>query len=279
MSRPKGGFFISGNRLLFMSKAPIGFFDSGVGGLTVWKEVVTLLPYEDTLYLADSHYAPYGNKSADEILRLSRKNTERLLNLGAKLVVVACNTATTNAIAQLRTEYAIPFVGIEPAIKPAALHSESRRIGVLATRGTLTSGLFASRSRDFAEGLQIIEQEGVGLVSLIESGILDGEEMLERLTHLLGPMVDKGIDHLVLGCTHYPFLIPALQSVLPQSVKILDCGFPVARQVRKVLETENLLSDANRMGVHNLYTNTSPDVMNRFIHGMGFQLKAEQLDF
>jgi glutamate racemase len=262
-----------------MNRAPIGFFDSGVGGLTIWKEVVALLPYENTIYLADSINAPYGDKSPDEILRLSKKNTEKLLELGSKLIVVACNTATTNAIVQLRTEYNVPFVGIEPAIKPAALQSNSKRIGVLATRGTLSSSLFASRSRDFADGIQIIEQEGVGLVSLIESGVLDGDKMRLSLKRLLDPMLEKEIDHLVLGCTHYPFLILALQAVLPKSVKILDCGVPVARQVRNVLNNQNLLCENQTKGHHQLFTNTNPDVMNHLIDTMGFQVEGKKLDF
>ena len=257
-----------------MKEAPIGIFDSGVGGLTVWDELVRLLPAEDTLYLADSANAPYGEKAPGEILALSRKNTEWLLGHGCKIVVVACNTATTNAIASLRREYPVPFIGIEPAIKPAALHSQTGRIGVLATRGTLASDLFAVTSKNYAGDIRILEQEGAGLVRLIESGVLEGPELAGRLEALLTPMLEAGIDQLVLGCTHYPFLIPALRALLPEGVKIVDCGLPVARQTRSVLETRGWLRDAEHEGRHELHTNADPEVMNRLLHWLGHAERA-----
>ncbi|MFM1877203.1 MAG: hypothetical protein RLZZ241_69 [Bacteroidota bacterium] len=262
-----------------MNEASIGFFDSGVGGLTIWKEVVGLLPMEPTVYLADSLNAPYGEKNPDEILELSRKNTIKLLEFGCKLIVVACNTATTNAIAQLRQEFEVPFIGIEPAIKPAALHSVSKKIGVLATRGTLTSSLFAARSKDYAEDLEIIEQEGEGLVRLIESGDLGGEAMSSRLQKLLQPMLAKGVDHLVLGCTHYPFLIPTLQTILPESVTIVDCGLPVARQVKNVLTQRHALREASGAPLHRLFSNADVTVMNVLLNQMGQAGMAKKMDF
>ena len=151
-----------------MDNHPIGIFDSGVGGTSIWKEINALLPNEDTVYLADSMNAPYGEKSKDEIIQLCIKNTEFLLQKGCKLIVVACNTATTNAIDYLRQQYKVPFIGIEPAIKPAALQSKSKKVGVLATKGTLSSLLFHSTSENHANGIRIIEQVGKGLVPLIE---------------------------------------------------------------------------------------------------------------
>lgn len=262
-----------------MEDAPIGFFDSGVGGLTIWSEVVHLLPHEHTVYLADSTNAPYGEKSPNEIIELSRKNTRKLLEFGCKLIVVACNTATTNAIAQLRLEFDVPFVGIEPAIKPAALQTESRKIGVLATRGTLTSGLFAARSRDYSEGLQIYEQVGEGLVRLVESGVLTGPDIEHRLSTLLQPMLAEGIDHLVLGCTHYPFLRPALRKIIPIDIKILDCGLPVARQVMNMLSLHNLLRLHTGTPMHRLYTNANPEVMQHLLLAMGFGGKVLRVEF
>ena len=262
-----------------MKEAPIGIFDSGVGGLTVWHEIVRLLPAEDTLYLADSAHAPYGEKSPEEILALSRKNTEWLLARGCKLVVVACNTATTNAIASLRREYPVPFIGIEPAIKPAALHSQTGKIGVLATRGTLASDLFANTSRNYAEGIRILEQEGVGLVRLIESGVLEGPELAGRLESLLAPMLEAGIDQLVLGCTHYPFLIPALRALLPEGVKIVDCGLPVARQTRAVLEGKGWLREEVHRGRHALHSNADPQVMDRLLQWLGHAERARFTQF
>ena len=166
------------------------------------------LPSEDTVYLADSKNAPYGEKSAQTIVQLSCKNTELLLDQGCKLIVVACNTATTNAIDHLRAQYPVPFIGIEPAIKPAALQSLSRTVGVLATRGTLSSALFHSTVNNHACNIKIIEQEGTGLVELIEEGKAYSEAARALLRSYIQPMVASGIDHLVLGCTHYPHLIP-----------------------------------------------------------------------
>ena len=148
---------------------PIGLFDSGIGGTSIWKEVHALMPYENTIYLADSKNAPYGLKSKDEIVALSCKNTEFLLENNCKIIVVACNTATTNAIKELRAKYDVPFIGIEPAIKPAALHSKTQTIGILATKGTLNSELF-HKSVENHPDVKIIEQIGHGLVQLIENG-------------------------------------------------------------------------------------------------------------
>ena len=179
------------------NSAAIGIFDSGVGGTSIWKEIHELLPAEKTIYLADSRNAPYGEKPISEIIRLSKKNTEKLLDMGVKMVVVACNTATTNAIDILRATYNIPFIGIEPAIKPAALNSKSGAIGILATRGTLTSQLFHKASELYSRNLEIVEVEGRGLVDLIERGLENSPEMHKLLRELLEPMLQKHIDHLV----------------------------------------------------------------------------------
>ena len=190
---------------------PIGIFDSGIGGTSILKEVHQLLPHESIIYLADSKNAPYGDKSTEHILQFSIKNTEFLLNKGCKLIIVACNTATTNAIAYLRSTYKVPFVGIEPAIKPAALETRTRSIGILATKGTLSSSLFHKTSDHFAKHINVIEQTGEGIVSLIEAGQLASQEMKQLLETYLSPMIEANIDHLVLGCTHYPYLIPLLK--------------------------------------------------------------------
>ena len=153
---------------------PIGLFDSGIGGTSIWKAIHELLPNESTIYLADSAHAPYGEKSKETILELSKKNTEYLLNAGCKLIVVACNTATTNAIKELRALYNVPFIGIEPAIKPAALSSKTQTIGILATKGTLSSELF-NKAVEAYTTTTIVEQIGHGLVELIEAGQLDSE--------------------------------------------------------------------------------------------------------
>ncbi len=184
---------------------PIGIFDSGVGGLSIWKEIHQLFPCESTIYLADSKHAPYGEKSKQEIIDLCIKNTELLLSKGCKLIVVACNTATTNAIEYLRKNYKVPFIGIEPAIKPAALQTKTKKIGILATKGTLSSKLFNSTTEMYADNIEIIEQVGTGLVTQIESGELNSPNTFRLLEKYLKPMIAQNIDYLVLGCTHYPF--------------------------------------------------------------------------
>ena len=238
-----------------MSKQPIGFFDSGVGGTSIWKEVISLLPNENTIYLADSYNAPYGEKSAQEILDLSIKNTKKLLEQHCKLIVVACNTATTNAINYLRKNFEVPFIGIEPAIKPAALASKSKSIGILATKGTLSSALFARTSSLYASELNVIEVIGKGLVERIENGLINTPETRELLQSYLDPMIAEKIDYLVLGCSHYPYLIPVLKDLLPEEVQIIDSGRAVAIQTRKILELNSMLNDSLELGKHRLFSN------------------------
>ena len=245
------------------NSAPIGLFDSGIGGTSIWKEIHTLLPNEDTIYLADSKNAPYGQKSKEEIIALSKKNTEFLLNQNAKLIVVACNTATTNAIKELRASYDVPFIGIEPAIKPAAKKSETHTIGILATKGTLNSELF-SRSVLNYPSTKIIEQVGLGLVQLIEEGKMDSNEMTDLLKNALQPMVEANIDYLVLGCSHYPYLIPHIKKIIPKHIKIIDSGEAVARQTKNILIENNLLSD-DRKSSQIFYTNYNPTVLKQIL--------------
>ncbi|MEO2053159.1 MAG: glutamate racemase [Allomuricauda sp.] len=252
--------------------APIGIFDSGVGGTSIWKEVVKLLPNEDTLYLADSANAPYGEKSKEAILQLSIKNTEYLLEQGCKLIIVACNTATTNAIDHLRANYPVPFIGIEPAIKPAALQTKTKKVGVLATKGTLSSSLFHSTSKLFAEGITVIEQEGKGLVELIEAGKTRSPEMRNLLMGFLQPMLEQRIDCLVLGCTHYPYLIPVLKELLPNNVTIIDSGEAVARQTKAVLQAHQLLSENGTDAKHRFYTNKDTEVLKSLVDGPNVQV-------
>ncbi|MBC6998514.1 glutamate racemase [Cytophaga sp. FL35] len=262
-----------------MKNGPIGIFDSGVGGTSIWNEIQKLLPQEDTVYLADSKNAPYGEKSSEEILQLSIKNTKVLLDKGSKIIVVACNTATTNAIGYLRENFDVPFIGIEPAIKPAALQSRSKTVGVLATKGTLASSLFHSTSENHARGITILEREGKGLVPLIEQGKVNSHEIRELLRSYLEPMIEKGIDYLVLGCTHYPYLIPVLKELLPETVQIIDSGEAVARQTKSILEKNQLLKDSLTNGFHQLYTNGNLSVLEGFIKGASVNYKAEKSDF
>jgi len=259
-----------------MSNRPIGIFDSGVGGTSIWKEINALLPNEKTIYLADSKYAPYGPKGTDKIIELSIKNTELLLEMGCKLIVVACNTATTNAIKTLRESYDIPFIGIEPAIKPAALQTKTKAIGILATKGTLSSELFYKTSDLFTNDICVIEQNGEGIVPLIERGKINSEEMLSLLKLYLDPMLKAHIDYLVLGCTHYPYLIPILLKLLPPHVQIIDSGEAVARQTKAVLEQQNLLNIQKLSSKNQFYSNGNPEVMTSLL---GNTYNVEYLEF
>ena len=240
---------------------PIGLFDSGIGGTSIWKEINNLLPNEDTIYLADSKNAPYGEKSKEEIIALSCKNTEFLLNLNCKLIVVACNTATTNAIKELRNKYTIPFIGIEPAIKPAALHSKTQKIGILATKGTLNSELFYKNVEKFQD-IQIIEQIGYGLVELIENGAINSDQTKQILTTYLQPMVQNNIDYLVLGCSHYPYLIPLIKKIIPSRIKIIDSGEAVAKQTKTILQTSVGINSSIKKNKPVFYSNLDTKVLS-----------------
>lgn len=262
-----------------MNAKPIGIFDSGVGGTSIWKEIHALLPHENTIYLADSKNAPYGQKTREEIIALSIKNTELLLARGCKLIVVACNTATTNAISLLREKYEIPFIGIEPAIKPAALNSGTGTVGVLATKGTLSSSLFLKTSKDHAGEITIVEKEGIGLVPLIEAGKINSIETKQLLISYIKPMLEANMDHIVLGCTHYPYLIPVLRELLPPHVNIIDCGAAVAKQTLAVLNTENLQNPKNTPGKIQFYTNKDTKILTSFLEDVNELKQIEYLNF
>lgn len=261
------------------NSSPIGFFDSGVGGTSIWKEVIQLLPREHSIYLSDSKNAPYGEKPIEEIIALSKKNTERLLAMGCKIIVVACNTATTNAIQILRDTYPLPIIGIEPAIKPAALKSQTKSIGILATKGTLSSKLFSKTSELYSENINIIEVVGNGLVSLIEQGKQNSAEIKELLSKLLKPMLDARIDYLVLGCSHYPYLLPVLKEILPADVTIIDSGEAVARQTKKVLLENELMNTSTNNSKHLLYSNADPDILAKLVAAEENNLEVTYLDF
>lgn len=262
-----------------MNNKPIGIFDSGVGGISIWKELRQRLAFEDTIYLADSKNAPYGEKSAGTIVQLSIKNTELLLEQDCKLIVVACNTATTNAIDHLRAHYPVPFIGIEPAIKPAALQSTTGTVGVLATKGTLSSALFHSTAKNHASDIKIIEQEGTGLVELIEAGKASSGSARKLLQKYIQPMVASGIDHLVLGCTHYPHLIPLLKEELPSHVKIIDCGEAVANQTHRILQKQGLSAADHGITNHRFYTNADPSLVTAFLADAKGEITVSYKDF
>lgn len=253
---------------------PIGLFDSGIGGTSIWTKIHQLLPNESTIYLADSKNAPYGQKSKDEIIELSIKNTEYLLNQNSKLIVVACNTATTNAIKELRARYDVPFIGIEPAIKPAVSNSKTQVIGILATKGTLNSELF-NKAVELYQDTTIIEQIGFGLVQLIENGEIDSPVLFELLTSYLSPMIEANIDYLVLGCSHYPYLIPQIKRILPPHIKIIDSGEAVARQTQTILNEKVGINTSLKKDT-SFYTNSNPKVLSEILKG---KYPIEEKDF
>lgn len=245
---------------------PIGIFDSGVGGLSIWKEVSQLLPNESTIYLADSNHAPYGALSREQIIELSVNNTDFLISKQCKLIVVACNTATTNAIAVLRKNYRLPFIGIEPATKPAVINTKTGKIGILATKGTLVSELFSNTSEKYRGNVTIIETIGEGLVPIIESGDLHAAKPL--LEKYLLPMVRQGVDSIVLGCTHYPFLIPVIREFIPPGINIIDSGKAVAEQTKNILINNGLNNESGQVGTSVFYTNGDEQVLNSFLNGI-----------
>ena len=224
-----------------LSRSPIGIFDSGVGGLSVLKAIRQQLPMESLLYLADQAHVPYGPRSLDEVRSFSDAITRYLLSQGAKLIVVACNTASAAALQYLRQTFPqVPFVGMEPAVKPAAEGTRSGVVGVLATPTTFQGALYASVVERFAQDVNLLQHTCPGLVAQIEAGNLDSPETRRILEGALHPMLAQGIDAVVLGCTHYPFVIPLIQDIVGPGVRVVDPAPAVARQVGRVLESRGL---------------------------------------
>ncbi|WP_133534839.1 glutamate racemase [Tenacibaculum caenipelagi] len=261
-----------------MKQQPIGIFDSGIGGTSIWKEIHQLLPNENTIYLSDNKNAPYGQKSTQEIVDLSVKNTEFLIDKGAKIIVVACNTATTNAIQYLRNNYNIPFIGIEPAIRPASLKTKTGTVGILATKGTLNSALFEKTTSSLSDEITIIEQVGEGLVELIENGKIYSDEMTSLLKKYIDPMLEKKCDYIVLGCTHYPYLLPQIQEITGPDVQIIDSGEAVAKQVKNILSQQNLINESTAAPSNVFYINKEKAVLENMLKDYN-QSKIDYLDF
>jgi len=236
----------------------IGIFDSGVGGLSVLREIWAQLPHEHTLYFADTTHCPYGSRSADEIRELSVGIVRFLIRRGAKVIVVACNTASAAALHHLRDRFDIPIVGMEPAVKPAAERTHTGKVGVIATQVTFQGELFARLVERFANGVDVLPQVCPGLVEQVEAGKLDDPETDRLLRLYLQPMVEGGFDSLVLGCTHYPFLREAIQRVVGQEVEIIDPAPAVARQTGRVLEQDGLLRVSQEPARRLFYTSGDP---------------------
>lgn len=224
---------------------PIGFFDSGVGGLCIRDAVRSLLPREDTVYIADSANCPYGNRPPEEIVSLARGLVKALLAKSCKMVVVACNTATAAAVDTLRREWpGVPFVGMEPAVKPAALRSKTGVVGVLATQGTFNGRLYRETSARFAKKTTVLTVVADEFVTLVERGELEGPRAEAIVRAKVEPLLAAGADNLVLGCTHFPHLGPLITRVAAGRATIIEPSAAVARQVRRLLADRGLLNDA-----------------------------------
>jgi glutamate racemase len=238
-------------------KAPcaIGIFDSGVGGLSVWREIVRQLPHEKTVYVADQAHVPYGSRHLTVVQELSEAITRFLLGQGARIVVVACNTASAAALYHLRRTFPrVPFVGMEPAVKPAVERTRTGVVGVIATKATFQGELFASLLERYAGDAQVLSQECPGLVEAVETGELDTPGTENLLQSCLTPLIEAGADQLVLGCTHYPFLRPAIERIVGAHVTMIDPARAVACQTGRVLQQQGLRANPNTVNRHVFYT-------------------------
>ena len=228
---------------------PIGVFDSGVGGLSILLALLRQLPSEDYYYLADEAHCPYGSRAAQQIKDLSASIAGHLISLGAKMVVVACNTASTVALDYLRQTYPnMRFVGIVPAVKPAASLTQSGVIGVLATPNTLHSHIYHELLEDFASDTQVISRACHGLVEQVEAGELESHKTMGLLRRYVEPMIEGGADTIVLGCTHYPFLIPALRHIVGDEINVIEPSMAIARQAGRVLARDGLARHSHMQG-------------------------------
>ncbi len=244
----------------------IGVFDSGTGGLSVLKELLKDLPSESFIYFADSANCPYGSKSQEAIIKRSSEIVDFLIDKNCKAIVVACNTATAAAIDWLRERYKLPFVGMEPAIKPAALNSKTKSIGVLATAGTFKGRLYIETSRKFASDVNVCYQVGEGLVELVEKGKYNSAEAENLLMRYIQPMLDCNIDQLVLGCTHYPFFKELLKKNLPDNIAIIDPSPAVSKQLVRILDTYSIGNkNDNGSMQYEFYSSSSADTLKHLV--------------
>lgn len=250
---------------------PIGIFDSGLGGISVLHEIHRLLPQEELIYIADSGHAPYGNKSTAYITQRCLQLSEFLLGQGAKMIVVACNTATAHAIDTLRQQLAVPVIGIEPAVKPAAGLTRTGVIGVLATQQTVQSPRLQRLIQDYAQGIEVLTQACPGLVEHVERGDFASQELSGLLKQYTQPLIEQGADVLVLGCTHYPFLAVSLRAMIGDDIKLLETSNAVAQHVDRVLDKYQLKNRSDQLGSVSFYSSK-----NDRLHWQSMQLLWQQ---
>ena len=249
------------------NNAPIGVFDSGMGGLSVWQEIAEGLPCESLIFFGDGARCPYGERSREEILRFTVESVERLLAEGCKMIVVACNTATAVAIEYLREHYAeIPFVGLEPAVKPAALTTKSGTVAVLATARSLEGELFLHTSAQYADRVNIIKAVGEGFVEIVERGEENSQAAESAVRRVIEPLIEQGADKIVLGCTHYPFLRQTIERVIgDRDVEIIDSGRAVCRRVAQLLDKFDIRADEDNEPLYEFMTLGDDDYFDRLI--------------
>src|SRR5256714_13755111 len=230
------------------TEAPIGVFDSGVGGLTVLAALRQELPHENYVYFGDTAHCPYGMRSDAEIIELSSRGSQFLIEQGAKLIVLACNTASQAALTTLRATFSVPFVGVVPAVKPAARATKKGRVGVAATNQAAKALYLRQLIDEFADGIEVYAVGCPELVTLVEMGALDGPVVEEAVRHAFQPLFNGGVDVIVLGCTHFPALRPVIERITEHRVQIIDSGSAVARRTHSVLDAEALIRHANLHG-------------------------------
>ena len=237
-------------------KNPIGIFDSGIGGISILEKLKQLLPNENFIYLADNRNCPYGSKSKKEIISLSKKNCEKLIELNCKIIIIACNTSTTNSIKKLREIIAIPIIGIEPGLKPAIHYTKTKNIGILATKKTLGSELFfETLNQNRIDDVHIHEQIDYELVNLIEEGSHSKQNLYKILEKYLVPMINKKIDCLLLGCTHYNHIKDIIEEIIPEDIKIVDTIAPVNKRVLNILKSNNILNKSTNKRTIKIFYN------------------------
>ncbi|MFH1446560.1 MAG: glutamate racemase [Chloroflexota bacterium] len=248
------------------SEKPIGVFDSGVGGLSVLRAIRSELPNEDILYFGDQAHVPYGSRTLSEVRQLSEGVVHFLLEEAAKLIVVACNTASAAALHYLREIFPdVPFVGMEPAVKPAAEHTHTGRVGILATPATFQGELYASVVERFAQGVIILQDTCPGLVGQIEAGRLKTKKTRQILEQALKPMLAEGIDTVVLGCTHYPFVIPLIKQIVGPDVQVIDPAPAIARQTIHLLNRDQIAKHGPQLGRLTFFTSADPAALHMLL--------------
>lgn len=256
-----------------MGKDPrIGIFDSGIGGLSIAAAIRQALPAERLLYFGDNAHVPYGERTAEEILAFSTGITRALIAKGCTSIVIACNTASSAALVPLRLLFPqVPIVGMEPAVKPAVEHTRTGVVGVLATRATVESKALADVVERFAHGVQVIRQACPGLARLIDEGRFDGPELEELLQGWIGPLLERGIDALVLGCTHYPLVRPAIERIAGPHVRVIEPSAAIARRLAQVLEQHGLLTPGPADGSLECWTSGEPERFHAVLEHLGLQ--------